>query len=136
MSGLDLAAGDKKKKPPMMAVSIGAADPSGDAPEEEDTGDDEEEALKTGGDAAIAALHAGDGLSFAKALVSIMSASGGEDDNISAADLDMNQSDEQALKGSGRPDASWPDSMPGGDPAKRHVPPPPPPHRSKYGIRL
>jgi hypothetical protein len=88
MADMDLAKKSPKKPPPMMAVSIGAAKPEDDAPAEGDHGDDEEEALKAGGDAAIAALHAGDGLSFARALVAIQSASDGGM-GTAAADLDM-----------------------------------------------
>ncbi len=82
---MDLAA--RKPKLPMMAKSIGGA--TDDAPPPDaGGGDDEEKALAAGGDALIAAMHAGDSLSIARAVVAIMSASGGEDDNPEASDLD------------------------------------------------
>jgi len=102
--GLDLAHGkyaDAKlgQKPmPKLAVSFGMKTPDdGENPElDGEKGDDEEEALKAGGDALTAALHAQDSLSVARAIVQIMRASGGDEEGIEAADLDMGDHDEPA----------------------------------------
>jgi len=105
--GLDLAGGkygdaNLRKKAPKMAVSIGVQpmgheEPDGDEGAEGEGGDDQEKAMSAAGDAAIAALHAGDGLSFMRALVAGVHATGGEEpeeepEDTEAADLEFGES--------------------------------------------
>jgi hypothetical protein len=83
----------KDRKAPALAMVLGDMGKGDDEPDEgavDDEGaDDKEQALQAAGDAAIEALHANDGLSFAKALVAAMKAGGGDDEDEEAADVDL-----------------------------------------------
>ena len=84
-----------KKAPPALAIKFGEAkSPEDDNPDlgedvDDKGADDTEAAQQAAGDAAIAALHSGDGLSFIKAIVAGVKAG-----TIDAADLDLGDDDE------------------------------------------
>jgi hypothetical protein len=91
--------GAKDRKAPALAMVLGDMghdEPDGDEGDADDkVADDKDQALQAAGDAAIEALHANDGLSFAKALVAAMKAGDDdeEDEDTEAADVDLSDHD-------------------------------------------
>jgi hypothetical protein len=86
---MDIMDKPKEKKIPALAMVLGKAAPGDETDDEGEVDDEgadgEEEALQQAGDAAIEAMHAGDGLSLMKAMVAGMKASSGSEDEDAGA---------------------------------------------------